>query len=171
MKLIQTVSGILRPSCKIYKLKLPSPRYFSTEATSPSLTEILQQKIKISGPLTLAKFMNEVLTHPTKGYYTTKDEVLGRSGDFVTSPEISQLFGEVRYLHFGIIGDEHCRRRTWKVYKLYVYFQLIAVWLINEWGRVGAKKPFNLVELGPGRGTMLRDMIKVSTITDDNTEK
>lgn len=46
------------------------------------------------GPLTVAEFMHDALTHPTHGYYTAKDDVFGSRGDFITSPDISQLFGE-----------------------------------------------------------------------------
>jgi hypothetical protein len=53
------------------------------------------------GPLTLAEYMSEVLTNPTAGYYTQRDNVFGVEGDFITSPEISQLFGEVRQCRGG----------------------------------------------------------------------
>ena len=54
----------------------------------------LKSKIKLHGPMNISQFMLEVLSNPHKGYYTTKENVLGSAGDFVTAPEISQMFGE-----------------------------------------------------------------------------
>lgn len=81
--------------------------------------------------MSIAQFMQEVLANPTKGYYTTKEKVLGAPGDFVTSPEISQMFGES-----------------------------ISIWIIHEWKKMGAVQPLNLVELGPGHGTLMFDILK-----------
>lgn len=55
---------------------------------------LLKSRIKFSGPLTVYDYMKEVLTNPASGYYVTKN-VIGKQGDFITSPEISQLLGEV----------------------------------------------------------------------------
>ncbi|KAK9511470.1 hypothetical protein O3M35_000118 [Rhynocoris fuscipes] len=83
------------------------------------------------GPISIADYMREVLTNPKSGYYM-KNDVFGQQGDFITSPEISQLFGEI-----------------------------LAVWTISEWQKLGKPIPCQLVEFGPGRGTMLKDILRV----------
>lgn len=80
--------------------------------------------------------MRQVLTSPEGGYYTTKEggAVFGKHGDFVTSPEISQVFGE-----------------------------LVGVWAIAEWMAQGrARSGVQLMEVGPGKGTLMDDMLRVS---------
>jgi len=98
-------------------------------AMSPLETEI-RKRIKLAGPMPVRQFMTLCLTHPEHGYYMTRDP-LGRSGDFVTSPEISQVFGE-----------------------------LIGLWAVSAWHMMGQPENVRLVELGPGRGTMMLDALR-----------
>ncbi|NNE81061.1 MAG: class I SAM-dependent methyltransferase [Silicimonas sp.] len=96
------------------------------------LDRILVARIRATGPLTLADYMTECLLHPTHGYYTTKDP-LGAAGDFTTAPEISQMFGE-----------------------------LLGLALAQAWLDRGAPSPFHLGELGPGRGTLMADVLRAT---------
>jgi len=86
------------------------------------------------GPITVHEFMSEALTNPTYGYYTktsSKDKVFGKSGDFTTSPEISQIFGE-----------------------------LLGVWCATIWEQLGKPEELHLIEFGPGRGTLMMDLLR-----------
>lgn len=84
------------------------------------------------GPLTVAEFQAASLTHPLHGYYMRRD-VFGAAGDFTTSPEISQLFGE-----------------------------MVCVWAVATWASAGSPPRFVLLEMGPGRGTLMRDLLRVA---------
>ena len=97
-----------------------------------ALCDILVRQIGVDGPLTVADYMNVCLLHPDHGYYTTRDP-LGVAGDFITAPEISQVFGE-----------------------------LIGLSLAQAWIDRGSPAPFALIELGPGRGTLMADALRAT---------
>uniref|UniRef100_A0A8C2ZG65 Protein arginine methyltransferase NDUFAF7 n=1 Tax=Cyclopterus lumpus TaxID=8103 RepID=A0A8C2ZG65_CYCLU len=101
------------------------------EKPRPSMLRHLTSKIKATGPITVAEYMREALTNPVTGYYVRND-MLGPDGDFITSPEISQIFGE-----------------------------LLGVWTLSEWMAAGRPKRLQLVELGPGKGSLAGDVLRV----------
>lgn len=88
--------------------------------------------IATEGPMPLDRFMAICLTDPRDGYYTTRLP-LGLDGDFITAPEVSQMFGE-----------------------------LIGLWLAEEWIGLGRPDPFVLAEFGPGRGTLMADALRAT---------
>jgi SAM-dependent MidA family methyltransferase len=96
------------------------------------LAERLAARIAATGPITVAEFMAECLLNPRHGYYATRDP-LGAAGDFVTAPEISQMFGEC-----------------------------LGLALAQAWLDRGAPSPFALTELGPGRGTLMADILRAT---------
>ncbi|KAL4913265.1 S-adenosyl-L-methionine-dependent methyltransferase [Aspergillus aurantiobrunneus] len=109
---------------------------FETREWSTPLARTLANAMKTTGPISIAAFMRQVLTSPDGGYYTSKPEgggeVFGKKGDFVTSPEISQVFGE-----------------------------LVGIWTIAEWMAQGRRRSgVQLMEIGPGKGTLMDDMLR-----------
>lgn len=101
--------------------------------TTP-LAAILAARIAAAGPMTVAAYMAECLLHPEHGYYASR-EPFGAKGDFVTAPEISQLFGEI-----------------------------VGAVLVNAWRQAGRPAPFLLAEAGPGRGTLMADIVRTARI-------
>jgi NADH dehydrogenase [ubiquinone] 1 alpha subcomplex assembly factor 7 len=98
------------------------------------LAEKIAATIRAAGPISVADFMAMCLADPEHGYYMRR-EPFGRAGDFITAPEISQMFGE-----------------------------LIGLWAVAVWEMMGGPRPFALVELGPGRGTLMADMLRTAKI-------
>jgi NADH dehydrogenase [ubiquinone] 1 alpha subcomplex assembly factor 7 len=94
------------------------------------LEVLISELIATDGPMRLDHYMGLCLGHPQHGYYVTRDP-LGREGDFVTAPEVSQVFGE-----------------------------LIGIWAAGAFVAMGEPARVNLVELGPGRGTLMADMLR-----------
>ncbi len=93
------------------------------------LEKEIRRLIAGAGPMPVARYMALCLTHPQHGYYTTRDP-LGAGGDFTTAPEVSQMFGE-----------------------------LLGLWALSVWRMMGEPDRIRLIELGPGRGTMMRDAL------------
>jgi SAM-dependent MidA family methyltransferase len=99
---------------------------------APRLSELIDMQISSNGPISIASYMALCLTHPRHGYYKQADP-LGARGDFITAPEISQMFGE-----------------------------LIGFFCVNIWQQMGEPRSFTLLELGPGRGTLMQDALRVA---------
>lgn len=98
------------------------------------LAEKLVRHIRTDGPISIADFMAVCLADPEHGYYMRR-EAFGRAGDFITAPEMSQIFGE-----------------------------LIGIWAVAVWEMMGSPKRFVLAELGPGRGTLMADLLRTARI-------
>jgi SAM-dependent MidA family methyltransferase len=98
------------------------------------LADRIKALIRHDGPMSVASYMALALGDPEHGYYATR-EPFGRGGDFVTAPEVSQMFGE-----------------------------LIGLWCLVVWQRMGSPERFELVELGPGRGTLMADLWRAASI-------
>ena len=99
---------------------------------SGTLEQELRATIAENGPMSVERYMALALGHPVWGYYRTRDP-LGASGDFTTAPEISQMFGE-----------------------------LVGLWAADVWHGLGRPDPVRLIELGPGRGTLMADALRAA---------
>lgn len=102
-----------------------------------SLLERLRAEIEASGPISVAEYMHRCLHDPRDGYYATRP-ALGDKGDFITAPLISQMFGE-----------------------------LLGLWAVETWTRLGKPKTFRLVEMGPGDGTLMSDLLRAVRLAPD----
>ena len=93
-----------------------------------ALKKKIEKIITEQGPISISDFMKLALTDKKNGYYRKKMP-LGSKGDFITSPDISQIFGEI-----------------------------IGVWILDLWIKLGKPKETQIVDLGGGRGTLLSDI-------------
>ncbi len=101
---------------------------------SSPLEADIRRRIAAAGPMPVGEFMTLCLTDRAHGYYTTHDPI-GERGDFITAPEISQMFGE-----------------------------LIGLWMAAVWKRMGEPANVRVIELGPGRGTMMNDALRAAKV-------
>lgn len=99
-----------------------------------ALGQRIAQLIGAQGPISIAQFMTIALHDPQGGYYATHDP-FGARGDFITAPEVSQMFGE-----------------------------LLGLWVVKVWQDQGRHAPARLVELGPGRGTLTADALRAAKL-------
>ena len=103
------------------------------DTRTPLETEI-RRRIEAAGPMPVDEYMALCLADPEHGYYMTRDP-LGRRGDFITAPEVSQMFGE-----------------------------LIGLWMTTVWKQMGSPPQVNIIELGPGRGTLMKDAMRAAQV-------
>lgn len=101
---------------------------------STKLEDRVKALIKSTGPISVAEYMTLCLLDPVDGFYPTRDP-LGSAGDFITAPEISQMFGEV-----------------------------LGLFVLQSWMDMDKPDPFFLIELGPGRGVMMADMLRAASL-------
>lgn len=104
------------------------------------LEDKLIGQIEKDGPISVETYMNACLGDPEYGYYMHGDP-FGRGGDFTTAPEVSQMFGEA-----------------------------IGVWFATAWQMMGKPEKFNLIELGPGRGTLMADLLRAANVLPEFAE-
>jgi SAM-dependent MidA family methyltransferase len=102
-----------------------------------ALGDEIKAMIASDGPITVERYMELALAHPELGYYMNRDP-FGAEGDFTTAPEISQMYGE-----------------------------LLGLWAAEVWGSMGRPNPVRLIELGPGRGTLMSDALRAARIVPE----
>jgi SAM-dependent MidA family methyltransferase len=102
-----------------------------------SLRDRLAREIALTGPMTVADYVTRCLHDPQGGYYATRPSI-GATGDFITAPMVSQMFGE-----------------------------LIGLWAVELWERLGAPERVRLVEVGPGDGTLMADALRAARLAPD----
>ena len=100
----------------------------------PPLETEIRRRIAAAGPMPVNEYMTLCLADAEHGYYTTRDP-FGAGGDFITAPEVSQMFGE-----------------------------MIGLWMAAVWKQMGSPENLRVVELGPGRGTMMKDALRAAKV-------
>jgi SAM-dependent MidA family methyltransferase len=105
-----------------------------------SLLDRLRAQIAQDGPISVAEYFTRCLHDPRDGYYANRPR-LGEGGDFLTAPGVSQMFGE-----------------------------LIGLWILETWTRMGRPSPVRLVEMGPGDGTLIADILRAARLLPDFLE-
>ncbi|MDO9608079.1 MAG: SAM-dependent methyltransferase [Brevundimonas sp.] len=103
-------------------------------SAAETLKTRLAREIALTGPMTVADYVTRCLHDPKGGYYASRP-ALGEGGDFITAPLVSQMFGE-----------------------------LIGLWAVETWNRLGAPERFRLVEVGPGDGTLMSDALRAARL-------
>ncbi len=101
------------------------------------LETLIKEEIAQHGPMPIDRFMELALQHPEHGYYS-KAPAIGAEADFITAPEISQIFGEC-----------------------------IGLWAVEQWQKLGKPAAFALVEYGPGRGSLMKDMLRIIALVPE----
>jgi hypothetical protein len=125
-------SGLLLGSFEKNDENNPEIKNKTKEEITPLAKELIST-IKLRGPISIHEYVSLALNHSTHGYYQHKHNKIGLEGDFITSPEVSQLFGE-----------------------------MIALWCLDMWHSMGCPPQFILSELGPGNGTLMKDILRIS---------
>lgn len=105
------------------------------------LSKIIHEVIKENGPISIGTYMSMCLGHPQYGYYMNR-EAFGAQGDFITAPEISQLFGE-----------------------------MLAIWVMITWEKMGQPEQIQIVEFGPGKGTLMSDIWRSIAVQPELRDK
>jgi len=108
------------------------PAILARKTPETNLLKELKTMINMRGAISVEQYMREVLNNPEYGYYSSQVQELGEGGDFTTAPEVSQMFGE-----------------------------LIGVWCVDQWLRRD-RRPFRLIELGPGHGSLMADALRAT---------
>lgn len=107
----------------------------SAPAGGSDLLRLLSSQIHTQGPMPVKDFMTAALTHPAHGFYMREGAIIGRGGDFVTSPELTAVFGD-----------------------------LLGVWCVATWEQLGRPARVRLLEAGPGRGTLISDVLRSTAV-------